>query len=521
MKFHIGIFVFLLSTTNSYTRRSANYHKIFERDISSVTIPNFECVDKPESDFNSSREITLSEEDIIPCGYNPIVAPSGKTADNVQVEFRILHIRDIDEKNQHYTLEVNFRMLWEDKRLRNITIPDGTKFIPVYPEVLTKLWNPDIIIDNVKEVSQPVVFTKPFSLRLYRGSIIRYSARLTIKMSCSMDFMYYPADTQRCTICLRSLDFSRVNLTWSSSSDAVKIAEDVTMLSSYDVKVARVRNYNEPTGEKKGTLFRVVKFDMLFKRNMNYHMVQTICPSILFIIISWLAFLVPPDNVSARMTLCMSTLLTLTTMFAVVRQNTPNESYAKALDVWMLACVFFVFGTLVEYTVLIYLNSRIVQVKKNDDYDQDTRSTRSKTGKKLNWSNLSFGILKRKKSPEDTSPGIAAALNSPSGSGEEEISTREILLSKYGESSQCSVPGTSSDSQPGPSRAMDSTIPEFENRPVSISVRNTDPQKYKKIAMAIERIASFSFPCAFLVFNIIFWPTLLIQSGYFADPDAN
>jgi len=77
----------------------------------------------------------------------------------------------------------------------------------------------------------------------------------------------------------------------------------------------------------------------------------------MFVVVSWLSFLVPPESVPGRMAICMTTLLTLTAMFAAVRQSTPSVSYVKALDIWMVVCIFFVFLTLVEYTlVLRYYN---------------------------------------------------------------------------------------------------------------------------------------------------------------------
>ena len=38
-----------------------------------------------------------------------------------------------------------------------------------------------------------------------------------------------------------------------------------------------------------------------------------------------------------------------------VSQSMPEVSYVKALDVWILACIVFVFGTIVEYIVVLRL----------------------------------------------------------------------------------------------------------------------------------------------------------------------
>ena len=51
----------------------------------------------------------------------------------------------------------------------------------------------------------------------------------------------------------------------------------------------------------------------------------------------------------------MTTLLTLSTMFNSLTQVTPPISYTTKLDIWMLYCILFVFCTLFEFTVVIFL----------------------------------------------------------------------------------------------------------------------------------------------------------------------
>ena len=42
-------------------------------------------------------------------------------------------------------------------------------------------------------------------------------------------------------------------------------------------------------------------------------------------------------------------------MFASERQSVPRVSYVTHLDIWMLACVFFVFVELAEFTLVLHL----------------------------------------------------------------------------------------------------------------------------------------------------------------------
>ena len=51
----------------------------------------------------------------------------------------------------------------------------------------------------------------------------------------------------------------------------------------------------------------------------------------------------------------MTTLLTLSSMFNALTTITPPISYTTKLDTWMVCCIAFVFGTLLEFTVVIFL----------------------------------------------------------------------------------------------------------------------------------------------------------------------
>ncbi|CAG7831329.1 unnamed protein product, partial [Allacma fusca] len=88
-----------------------------------------------------------------------------------------------------------------------------------------------------------------------------------------------------------------------------------------------------------------LSFKILARRKLSYHLVQTYLASTFYIIITCLCFLLPSRMVEARIGISMTTLLTLTSMFASVRESTPIASYVKAIDIWMVGCIFFVFLT--------------------------------------------------------------------------------------------------------------------------------------------------------------------------------
>ena len=67
---------------------------------------------------------------------------------------------------------------------------------------------------------------------------------------------------------------------------------------------------------------------------------------------SWISFWIKPEAVPARVTLCVTSLLTLSTQHAQSQKSLPPVSYIKAIDIFMNSCTVFVFASLMEYALV-------------------------------------------------------------------------------------------------------------------------------------------------------------------------
>nr|CAD7443227.1 unnamed protein product [Timema bartmani] len=89
-------------------------------------------------------------------------------------------------------------------------------------------------------------------------------------------------------------------------------------------------------------------------RELTPHLLETYLPTGLFVIISWGSFTVKPENVPGRMVLLVTNLLSLVTLFESVRNNSPAAMGIKCMDVWLVACILFIFLALVEYIAVLW-----------------------------------------------------------------------------------------------------------------------------------------------------------------------
>ena len=135
-----------------------------------------------------------------------------------------------------------------------------------------------------------------------------------------MDFHSYPIDEQICEVKFESFGFTsdQINLDWIQKESSVN--PNIT-LDQFDPEVVFQSSYETSYYSKSypGVILRIY-----LRRKINYHLIQTYLPSILFVTIAWLSLFISPEAIPGRVSMVMMTLLTLMAMFSGVRQNTPK-----------------------------------------------------------------------------------------------------------------------------------------------------------------------------------------------------
>ncbi|GIX78558.1 glycine receptor subunit alphaZ1 [Caerostris darwini] len=97
-----------------------------------------------------------------------------------------------------------------------------------------------------------------------------------------------------------------------------------------------------------------------FVRRISSSLLNVYVPSTLVVFLSWISFWLDVAAVPARITLGVTSLLTLATQVVQARSGLPTISYMTAMDIWLFVCLLTVFGSLLEYafTYQIYFVNR-------------------------------------------------------------------------------------------------------------------------------------------------------------------
>ena len=95
-------------------------------------------------------------------------------------------------------------------------------------------------------------------------------------------------------------------------------------------------------------------------------MFHTYIPTCLIVMMSWISFWIKPEAVPARVTLGVTSLLTLSTQHANSQKSLPPVSYIKAIDMFMSSCTLFVFFSLIEYAIVNVMMGDISDIERKD-----------------------------------------------------------------------------------------------------------------------------------------------------------
>ena len=79
--------------------------------------------------------------------------------------------------------------------------------------------------------------------------------------------------------------------------------------------------------------------EMRLSRHVLKYLYIYYLPSGLFVVVSWVGFLIPPEVVPGRMAMLITLFLVLINIFNIVTTNSPNVEGMTAIGAWMLGRV--------------------------------------------------------------------------------------------------------------------------------------------------------------------------------------
>ncbi|XP_035697890.1 glycine receptor subunit alpha-2-like isoform X2 [Branchiostoma floridae] len=396
------------------------------------------------------------------CNYDKRIRPDFKGPSvNVSCDIYVNSFDSISETTMDYRLNIFLRQTWTDRRLafeenEEMGYSDS---LSLDPSLLKKIWVPDTFFTNEKGANFHYVTTENKLLRVNSKGEILYSIRLTLTLACPMKLQRFPMDQQVCPMKLESYGMTTddVRLVWKETDTPVAIADDLVLPQFAITSIVTTQMIMEySTGS-----YSRMRAEFTLERQMGYYMIQTYVPTILIVILSWVSFWINIEAAPARVALGITTVLTMTTQSSGSSGAKPKVSYVKAIDIWMAVCLMFVFAALIEFAAVNFASRQDKEVarrrQKMKQKQEEKEKAKNLNRKKANYSGYSVGGQQLSKATERGSQGENKDQTKNGGSIEKPVNPTEFL------------------------------------------------DKAKKI----DSMSRIIFPCAFLLFNAIYWPTYL------------
>ncbi|CAB1340441.1 unnamed protein product, partial [Coregonus sp. 'balchen'] len=255
----------------------------------------------------------------------------------VGVDVQVESLDSISEVDMDFTMTLYLRHYWKDERL---SFPSTTnKSMTFDGRLVKKIWVPDVFFVHSKRSFIHDTTTENIMLRVFPDGHVLYSLRVTVTAACNMDFSRFPLDSQTCTLELESYAYTDEDLMlyWKSGDESLS-TDDRISLSQFLIQkfhtTSRLAFYSS-TG-----WYNRLYINFTLRRHIFFFLLQTYFPATLMVMLSWVSFWIDRRAVPARVSLGITTVLTMSTIITGVNASMPRVSYIKAVDIylWSLPC---------------------------------------------------------------------------------------------------------------------------------------------------------------------------------------
>jgi len=425
---------------------------------------------------------------IRPAGGN---GTDGPTVVDINIMFRSFPA--ISDNKMEYSTIITFREEWLDERLKYNDFNGKLKYLTLTDH--NKIWMPDLFFSNERDGHFHEIIVPNVYVRISPSGTVLFSIRISLTLSCPMNLKLYPLDKQLCSLFMVSYGWTTEDLVFQWKRERpVQIVPKRMNLPRFSLEKfeSAYCESNTTTG-----IYACLKVNLLFKREFSYYLIQIYIPCCMLVIVSWVSFWLDANAVPARVSLGVTTLLTMATQTTGINNSLPPVSYTKAIDVWTGVCLTFVFGALLEFALVNYASR------------SDTHRDKMKKQRRQ-WE---FERERERQASFEAAVASAAAAGT------------QVPSSQYGDNCLEDSVTTFAYMKPLPRRIRGECISTDKMRPYEFHMTvGGGPRrpyggccwrswisKFPSRSKRIDVMSRIMFPVIFAVFNFAYWGTYLFQ----------
>ena len=295
----------------------------------------------------------------------------------VNVSVDVLSILEINEVDSWLSLQFELHMVWFDPRIQFNNLKDNNNLNTVNREDKSKIWIPEVIFFNTEDKEESQYDSKAYITIERRGNFeestmqclsntqsfkgsenpLKISRIYSSKFICEFDMTSYPFDVQTCSAVFV--------LKGNTGFFAELVVANLEYLGPIDLTQYFVRNWRilEDFEEADAT----IKVEITLGRRILNELLTTYLPTILICIVAFCTNYFKPFFFEAIVTVNLTSLLVLTTLFISVSSNLPKTAYVKMIDIWLIVVLCVPFFETILHTVMDALREDDDNMKAKDN----------------------------------------------------------------------------------------------------------------------------------------------------------
>jgi Neurotransmitter-gated ion-channel ligand binding domain len=289
------------------------------------------------------------EEDAARAELTGVRPDQQKGRTEIQFYVFLVDVDAVDDANQNFTANVFLALRWRDERLAD-------PHRPVRQMRLDEVWNPQVLITNqqgrLAASLAEVVQVEP-------DGTVAYRQRYTGTLSQPLDLSEFPEDKQLFTIQFASVAKDNDRLKFVPGAikrDSNMGGSIASKFSLPDWKILKYEVTASPYEPLDGVSVPGFALQFLAERYIKYYVWQVVVPMAVVVIMSWAAFWVGRSDVSVRIGVATSSILTLVALRFVAANLLPRLPYMTRMDYFTVGStilVFFAFLAVVSTSFLV------------------------------------------------------------------------------------------------------------------------------------------------------------------------
>ncbi len=283
----------------------------------------------------------------------------------IEVNVDILSILEIAEVDGFLSLQLNLKLSWFDGRLTFLNLKDEQDLNTLSVEVRNTMWIPQIVFHNTESkresISDDQAFAtikrngdytlRPLSVlhnaHLFRGdeNAITISRVYSEKFLCEFDMRVYPFDTQNCSV--------QLIMKGNSGKFARLISRELKYLGPIDLTLYYVKE----TDMNNVIIYpdiEAVRVEVIFGRRLLSTMLTIFLPTFLICLVSFSTTYFKLFFFEAMVTVNLTSLLVLCTLFISVSESLPETAQIKMIDIWLIFCLIIPFMEVILQVLTAY-----------------------------------------------------------------------------------------------------------------------------------------------------------------------